>query len=47
MASEEVINAKFEAFEARMEDKIRMLFTELNLGQPPSPKKSHQWESSN
>ena len=32
IASEEVINAKFEAFEARMEDKIRTLFTELRLG---------------
>ena len=47
MASREAINAKFEAFEAQMEDKIRMLFTELRLGRPPSPKKSHQGESSN
>ena len=45
MASKEVINAKFEALEARMEDKIRMLFTELILGRPLSPKKSHQGES--
>ena len=45
MASKEVINAKFEAFEARMEDKIWMLFTELRLGRPLSPKKSHQGES--
>ena len=47
MASEEAINAKFEAFEARMEDKIRTLLTEFSLGRPPSPKKSHQGESSN
>ena len=46
MASEKAINAKFEAFEARMEDTIRTLFIELKLGQPPSPKKSHQGESS-
>ena len=47
MASEEAINAKFEAFEARMEDKIRTLLIEFSLGRPPSPKKSHQGESSN
>ena len=47
MASEEAINAKFEAFEARMEDTIQTLFTELRLGRRPlSPKKSHQGESS-
>ncbi|RWV96601.1 hypothetical protein GW17_00040674 [Ensete ventricosum] len=45
MASEETINAKFEAFETRME-KIQSLFAELSLGRPPSPKKSHQAESS-
>jgi len=45
MASKEVINAKFEALEARMEDKIRMLFTELRLGRPLSPKKSYHGES--
>ena len=45
MASEEVINAKFEALEVQMEDKIRMLFTELRLGRPLSTKKSHQGES--
>ena len=38
MASKEAINAKFEALEARMEDKIRTLFTELRLGRPLSPK---------
>ena len=42
MASEETINAKFEAFEARMEDKIRTLLIEFSLGRPPSPKKSHK-----
>ena len=47
MASEDAINAKFEAFEARMEDKIQTLLTEFSLGRPPSPKKSHQGESSN
>ena len=47
MASEEAINAKFEAFEAQMEDKIQTLLTEFSLGRPPSPKKSHQGESSN
>ena len=46
MASKEAIDAKFEALEARMEDKIRTLFTELRLGRPLSPKKSHQGESS-
>ena len=45
MASKEAIDAKFEALEARMEDKIQMLFTELRLGRPLSPKKSHQGES--
>ena len=45
MASKEAINAKFKALEARMEDKIRTLFTELRLGWPLSPKKSHQGES--
>ena len=45
MASKEAINAKFEALEARMEDKIRTLFAELRLGRPLSPKKSYQGES--
>ena len=45
MASKEAINAKFEALEARMEDKIRTLFTELRLGRPLSPKKSYHGES--
>ncbi|CAL9075031.1 unnamed protein product [Musa textilis] len=46
MVSKEAINAKFEAFETRMEDKIRALFVELSLGRSLSPKKSHQGESS-
>ena len=45
MASKEVINAKFKALEARMEDKIRTLFTELRLGRPLSRKKSYHGES--
>ena len=45
MVSEEAINAKFEAFEAQMEVKIRTLFTELRLGRPLSPNKSYQGES--
>ncbi|RWW09989.1 hypothetical protein GW17_00026494 [Ensete ventricosum] len=40
MALEEAINAKFEAFENRMEKRIRLLFVELSMGRPPSPKKS-------
>ena len=45
MASKEAIDAKFEALEARMEDKIRTLFTELRLGRLLSPKKSYHGES--
>ena len=45
MASKEAINTKFEALEARMEDKIRTLFTELRLGRRLSLKKSYQGES--
>ena len=45
MTSKEAINTKFEALEARMEDKIRTLFTELRLGRPLSLKKSYQGES--
>ncbi|RZS00301.1 hypothetical protein BHM03_00029977 [Ensete ventricosum] len=47
MASEEAINGKFEAFAAGMGEKIRTIFAELSLGRSPSPKKSHQGESSN
>lgn len=45
MVSKEAINAKFEALEARIKDKIRMLFNKLRLGRPLSPKKSYQGES--
>ncbi|RWW26386.1 hypothetical protein BHE74_00002251 [Ensete ventricosum] len=46
MTSEETINAKFEAFESRMEEKIQSLFAEFSMGRPPSPKKSQQGETS-
>ncbi|RWW84992.1 hypothetical protein BHE74_00006371 [Ensete ventricosum] len=46
MASKEAINAKFEAFESRMEEKMRSLFVEFSMGRPPSPKKSQQGETS-
>ncbi|RWW53836.1 hypothetical protein BHE74_00039635 [Ensete ventricosum] len=46
MASEEAINAKFEAFESRMEEKMRSLFAEFSIGQPLSPRKSHHGETS-
>ncbi|RRT31906.1 hypothetical protein B296_00048967 [Ensete ventricosum] len=34
MTSEEAINAKFEAFESRMEEKMRSLFAEFSIGRP-------------
>ncbi|RZS19214.1 hypothetical protein BHM03_00051586 [Ensete ventricosum] len=46
MVSEEAINAKFEAFESRMEEKMRSLFVEFSMGRPLSPKKSQQGETS-
>ncbi|RWV92005.1 hypothetical protein GW17_00045664 [Ensete ventricosum] len=46
MVSEKAINAKFEAFESRMEEKMRSLFTEFSIGQPSSPRKSHHGETS-
>ncbi|RZS08280.1 hypothetical protein BHM03_00039220 [Ensete ventricosum] len=46
MASEETINAKFEAFESRMEEKMRSLFADFSIGQPTSPRKSQQGETS-
>ncbi|RZS15268.1 hypothetical protein BHM03_00047097 [Ensete ventricosum] len=45
MTSKEVINAKFEAFESRMEEKMPSLFTEFSMGRPPSPKKLQQGET--
>ncbi|RWV99092.1 hypothetical protein GW17_00038020 [Ensete ventricosum] len=46
MTSEEAINAKFEAFEIHMEEKMRSLFAEFSMGRPPSPKKLQQGETS-
>ena len=47
MASQDPINAKFEALESQIEsrlesylvDKLRALFAEFRIGQPPSPTK--------
>ncbi|RZS14728.1 hypothetical protein BHM03_00046461 [Ensete ventricosum] len=46
MASEEAIDAKLEAFENRMEEKMRSFFTEFNIGRPSSPRKSQHGETS-
>ncbi|RWW03451.1 hypothetical protein GW17_00033388 [Ensete ventricosum] len=46
MASEEAINVKFEAFENRIDEKIRSLFAKFSMGRPSSPKKSQQGETS-
>ncbi|RWV83015.1 hypothetical protein GW17_00055434 [Ensete ventricosum] len=46
MASEELIDAKLEAFEMRMEDKLRTLLAKFGLGKPPSPRRSQHDESS-
>ncbi|RZS11622.1 hypothetical protein BHM03_00042992 [Ensete ventricosum] len=46
MASEEAIDAKLEAFENRMEEKMRSLFAEFSIGRPSSPRKSHHGETS-
>ncbi|RWW81608.1 hypothetical protein BHE74_00009972 [Ensete ventricosum] len=46
MASEEAINAKFEAFENRMEEKMRSLFAKFSIGRPSSSRKSHHGETS-
>ncbi|RZR75172.1 hypothetical protein BHM03_00050958 [Ensete ventricosum] len=43
----EAIDAKREDFENRMEEKMQSLFTEFNIGQPSSPRKSQQKETSN
>ncbi|RRT64912.1 hypothetical protein B296_00041476 [Ensete ventricosum] len=45
MASEELIDAKLEAFEMRMKDKLYALFAEFSLGWPSSPRRSQQGES--
>ncbi|RWV98183.1 hypothetical protein GW17_00038987 [Ensete ventricosum] len=54
MASQDPIDAKFEALKSRLEsqlelpleDKLRTLFAEFKIGQPPSPTKSQRRESS-
>ncbi|RWV77434.1 hypothetical protein GW17_00061736 [Ensete ventricosum] len=46
MTSEDLIDAKLEVFEMRMEDTLRTLFVEFRLGQSPSPTRSQQGESS-
>ncbi|RWV82643.1 hypothetical protein GW17_00055838, partial [Ensete ventricosum] len=48
MASQDPIDAKFEVLgsrlelrlESRLKDKLRALFVEFKIGQPPSPTKS-------
>ncbi|RWV81580.1 hypothetical protein GW17_00056982 [Ensete ventricosum] len=45
MASEELIDAKLEAFEMRMKDKLCALFAEFSLGWPSSPRVDFpRWE---
>ncbi|RWW04872.1 hypothetical protein GW17_00031877 [Ensete ventricosum] len=46
MASEEAVDAKLEAFENRMEEKMRSLFAEFSIGRPSSPRKSQHGETS-
>ncbi|RWW52797.1 hypothetical protein BHE74_00040763 [Ensete ventricosum] len=46
MASEEAIDAKLEAFENRMEEKMRSLFAEFSIGRPSSSRKSQHGETS-
>ncbi|RWW31697.1 hypothetical protein BHE74_00005753 [Ensete ventricosum] len=46
IASEESIDAKLEALETCMEDRICALFAEFSLGRPLSPRRSQQGESS-
>ncbi|RWW56165.1 hypothetical protein BHE74_00037146 [Ensete ventricosum] len=47
MALDDAINAKLEAIEARIEDKLRALFKEFRSGRSRSPKRSQLEESSN
>ncbi|RZS10465.1 hypothetical protein BHM03_00041730 [Ensete ventricosum] len=47
MATEEAIDAKFEDFETRMEEKICTIFAELSISRPLSPRNSQQGETSN
>ncbi|RWW02524.1 hypothetical protein GW17_00034383 [Ensete ventricosum] len=54
MVSQDPIDAKFDALESRLEsrvescleDKLRALFTDFKIGQPPSPTKIQRGESS-
>ncbi|RWW89297.1 hypothetical protein BHE74_00001768 [Ensete ventricosum] len=46
IASEELIDAKLEAFETCIEEKLCAHFAEFSLGRPPSPRRSQQGESS-
>ncbi|RWW60753.1 hypothetical protein BHE74_00032229 [Ensete ventricosum] len=46
MASEEAIDAKLEAFENCMEEKMRSLFAEFSIGRPSSPRKLQHGETS-
>ncbi|RWW47287.1 hypothetical protein BHE74_00046739 [Ensete ventricosum] len=46
MASVDMIGAKLEAFEMRMEDRLRALITEFRLGRSPSRRRSQRDESS-
>ncbi|RWW08541.1 hypothetical protein GW17_00028010 [Ensete ventricosum] len=45
MESEDLIEAKLEAFETHMENKMHDLFVEFRLGRSPSPTRSQQGES--
>ncbi|RRT69246.1 hypothetical protein B296_00009755 [Ensete ventricosum] len=47
MALIDLISAKLEAFETRIEDRLRALFTEFRLGRSPTPRRSQRGESSN
>ncbi|RWV79120.1 hypothetical protein GW17_00059797 [Ensete ventricosum] len=46
MASKEAIDAKLEAFENRMEEKIRSLFAKFSIGRLSNPRKSQHGETS-
>ncbi|RWV93511.1 hypothetical protein GW17_00044031 [Ensete ventricosum] len=46
MASEEAIDAKLEAFENRIEEKMRSLFAEFSIGRLLNPRKSQHGETS-
>ncbi|RZR84294.1 hypothetical protein BHM03_00011079 [Ensete ventricosum] len=46
MVSEEAIDAKLEALETRMEDRIHAIFAELSLRRPSSSRRSQHEESS-